>query len=787
MVATGEALENLAHEQRPRRAATFPGDAPYATRVIAVVAAAALTCVGALLLGQAACWVCGTRTWTFLAAPVGLAVLLLVSVTAIHVPGHASTVAVVLLLLVIAALVPIVREPRLRPSATDLLTAGPALLLVLLPFLANARAGTLGVSFNNDMESHLRWAEAIRSPAVAQVTGLDPSYPVGPHALCAVLAQALGVRVDYAFAGETMAVPVLMAWTTLTVLRRVGWPGKAFVATMAGLTFMVAGYYGQGSFKEIMQALFVLGFAIGLQDLVPGERGRPLRWVPLGLIVGGSLSVYSVTGLPWMLATLAAWIVVLGARRFIRGSSLRILFKGVREALLPALIAGGVLLVAIVPQLPRLVKFYENNAGTGAGTGIPTSSLGNLVGPVSFWKVFGMWDVGDYRLPAIDTFHVGMFVAIGLLVTLVGTVWWIRRSGLAVPLAAAVGTAIWIYSNRNQSPYVASKALVIVAPLFMLLATRWLVELRSGELWMSSTGALRVGAAALLGWAVLGTSVDALRSAEVGPTAHVDELRKLEPMLGRSETLFLGRDDFIEWELAGTPVRQPFLGYAQFPLRPQKAWLYGQVLDFDDIPPETLDTFRYVVGPRDPAASQPPSNMKPVRSTRYFEVWERTGPTPRRQTLAEGQNSGARLDCATSQGRALARTPGVAAVRSRSVEVPVAIMAPGESSTVRIPLSPGGWWLSAPYTSPHPIEARAPGLRTILPASLDRPGNRWLIGRIELTRREVVPVTLHVQDPRLAVPLPTEVGALVATRAQPVRVVPLSRACGQYVDWYRTS
>ena len=161
----------------------------------------------------------------------------------------------------------------MRPRGSDLLAAAPAAFLALLPFIASGRAGTLGISFDVDMRIHLLYAEAIRSPAAAKVTSLSASYPVGPHALCAVLAQALGIRVDYAFAGETAAVPVLMAWTTLEALRHVRWLGKTLVATMTSATFLFAAYYAEGAFKEIMQALFVLAFALALEELVRRERG----------------------------------------------------------------------------------------------------------------------------------------------------------------------------------------------------------------------------------------------------------------------------------------------------------------------------------------------------------------------------------------------------------------------------------------------------------------------------------------------------------------------------------
>jgi hypothetical protein len=752
--------------------------------VLALIVAATLTGVGALSLGLVACRLCGVRSWTFLALPVGLALLMLISMLAIHVPGHATTTAVVILVPLLAGLALMVREPALRPGAADILAGTPALFLALLPFLASGRAGTLGVSFDVDMRIHLLYAEAIRSPAVAKVTSLSASYPLGPHALCGVLAKAMGIRVDYAFAGETMAVPVLLAWTTLGALRRVGWIGRAFVATASSLSFLVAAYYAEGAFKEIMQALFVLGFALGLQELVREKRPGALRWVPLALIAGGALSVYSTVGLLWLLALLAFWVLLYGARRALRGGSFGTSIAWLREAALPFSVAVGVLLVLVVPQVPRLARFSEVSGG------IKVTELGNLAGwgALSFWKVFGMWDVADFRMPAADPFHVGMFAGLGLAATVAGGVWWLRRGEAAIPLAAAVAAAIWVYSDHTQSPYVAAKALVILAPLVMLLALRWLVEPQA-QGWLSWAGVVRVGLTGLLGWAILSSSVDVLRNADVGPVAHVDDLRRLQPMLGRSATLFLGRDLLIKWELAGTPVDQPdpeALNYRYLPIRPQKAWKPGEPMDFDEVPAATLDEYRFVVTIRDPAGSEPPANMKLVRTTTYYQLWERIGPTPDRQILAEGQEPGAVLDCASPQGRALARSRGEARVRLPNVLTPLPVLTPGRSTQVSVQLRPGTWWLSEPYISNYPIDLTAPGLRVTLPANLDwpGPGPRWPVGRITVTGTAPVVFTFHVHDTPLAPRVLVGLFVLVATPEGTPHTVPLRRACGQYVDWY---
>src|SRR4029077_16175698 len=110
----------------------------------------------------------------------------------------------------------------------------------------SGRAGTLGVSFDNDMGAHLLLAEAYRSQAVAQLAPLLPDYPLGPHALAAALAEGLGVRVDLAFAGLTAAAPLLLAWTALAILQRVRWVGRLEAITAVGMPFMCGAFYAAG-------------------------------------------------------------------------------------------------------------------------------------------------------------------------------------------------------------------------------------------------------------------------------------------------------------------------------------------------------------------------------------------------------------------------------------------------------------------------------------------------------------------------------------------------------------
>jgi hypothetical protein len=750
---------------------------PILPGVLATVLSVAVVCGGALLLGQAVLRLCGTTTWNWAAAPVGLSATIVLAVPALHVPGRASAIAVLLAVLLVAAVALAVRDRASRPPLEALLAAIPLLVLVLVPFASAGYAGTLGVGFNNDMAAHLGWADAYRSAEFARTFEISPWYPLGPHALVAALGAGLGLATGEVFAGLTAAIPILIGLTALgTLTPSAGRPARIVVATTVGMPFLVAGYFGQGSFKELIQILLVLGFALELQRYDPG-RGR-LRWLPIALMVAGEISVYSIQGLAWPVAIMGTWLGVLTVRALLRGRGG--IIGAVKREIVPLALSGAVLVVLLVPQLPRLVRAVRD------GTGITDDSLGNLAGPLPFWEAFGIWDSADYRLAAVDPYAAGAAAAIVLLLALAGAVWWIRRGDWVIPATAAACFVLWLASEATQAPYVTAKALVILSPLLILTALRPLVEGKPPlalPRWTIFLGPL---VAALLVVGVLRSSWSALRFSSVGPRDHLTELRTLRPLLGTSQTLFLGNDDFVKWELGGVPVDAPVIGAVVLPGRPEKAWSYGRAHDIDSVDSATLNRYRWIITTRDAAGSAVPPQLRLVRRTPSFALYERTGLVADRSLLSEGEAPAAALDCSTPAGRRISRTKGEAGIRLGPVGAEVPRLAPGASAVVQLPLTAGTWDLETPYTSPRPLEITAPGVRTTLPPNLDRPGPRYPIGRLTLTRPATVEIRIRslkgFLTPADRIAYPTTV---LATPDFGEHVVPLDKACGQLVDWYR--
>ena len=98
---------------------------------------------------------------------------------------------------------------------------------------------------------------------------------MGPHALVAGLSEGLGTGLIEAFAGMTLAMPVLTALVALEALAR---RSAAFRASssraLVALPYLAAAYLAQGAFKEPIEALFVLAFALLLPSATSARRAR---------------------------------------------------------------------------------------------------------------------------------------------------------------------------------------------------------------------------------------------------------------------------------------------------------------------------------------------------------------------------------------------------------------------------------------------------------------------------------------------------------------------------------
>ena len=535
-------------------------------------------------VGQAVFRACGRREWSWLSPAVGLAATIAFAGGTVRLPGDGAATAIAVGVVVAVAVAYLLG--RVNGLRSALGVGLPALLGAViaasLPFIVERRFGILGTGLNPDMSQHLFAANRLAHGEGSRL--LAQGYPLGPHALVVAVSKATGASLVHAFDGLVLAIAACATLAPLALVERLAPWRRTVAALLVGLPYLVASYLIQGAFKETMEALWVLAFAICLHQLsrsalVPEARRGPLAAVPLAVLAVGSVYSYSFPGLLWLAGAAGLWALVelaMKARRRSRSAARAL----VRRSALPAVVAVGVLVVAAAPEIGRMVNFasFETFSPPGAG-------LGNLFNPISPLEALGIWPSGDFRLdpgdgamPALG-YYLGELL--GLAALAYGLAWWLRRSEWAVPSALAVAVVLYAYAHFAGTPYQAAKATVIAAPLAALIIVRSLLSpeqvVELGAI-RGAVGRTRAGPSGVfLRWqaplktalavafcvAAAACSVVALANGPVGPSAYSPVLTELRPDVRAGSTLGLvpehvltdehGRD-YVVWELRGGRV-----------------------------------------------------------------------------------------------------------------------------------------------------------------------------------------------------------------------------------------
>ena len=139
----------------------------------------------------------------------------------------------------------------------------------------------------------------------------------------------------------------------------------------------------------------------------------------------------------------------------------------------------------------------------------------------------------------------GLRLALGAVVY--GAVWWFRRDGPAMPAAALATVVGYAAATVAVVPYHAGKALVVAAPLLMLLAVSGLLGSEPQPGWRHTAW---TGLCAVFVLAAALSSADVLRFAGAAGGAGCGAAL-VSPADRGQPTLYLGRDGYAAWELRG--------------------------------------------------------------------------------------------------------------------------------------------------------------------------------------------------------------------------------------------
>jgi hypothetical protein len=435
---------------------------------------------------------------------------------------------------------------------------------------------------------------------------LADGYPVGAFLPLGVGRALVGQDVAWVFQPYLAFVAAMLASALYvlggTVLRP--GPARMLAAVVAAQPALLFGYVLWGGVKEVVAAALIALLAALLAAALAREEGLHDR--DLGLIAvtcAAVIAVLSASGGVWLLGVLlpAAAILVRrhGLSTAIRAGAVVALGAGALSA--PLFAAGGFLPPTSSPVTSDTAK-------------------GNLVEPLSWLQIFGVWPVGDFRFEPDQMAITYLLVAAVAAAAAGGLVLAWRRRATALLLFAGGTAAAAVAIVAVGSPWVDAKALATASPAIVFAAL-----VCAGLLAASGRRVPAVAVAAVVSGGVLWSNVLAYHEVNLAPHDRHRELRQIgELIAGEGPALMTeyepyGVRHFLrEADAEGASELRRRL----VPLRSGRPLRKLGTADIDEFQLGGIRAYRTLVLRRSPVGSRPPSVYRLLFRGRFYDVWQ---------------------------------------------------------------------------------------------------------------------------------------------------------------------
>lgn len=657
--------------------------------------------------------------WTVRPA-LGLAVAIVIAQFGTASDATAELTLPATLLLALVGLVVGRRLPERRPGRAEIGVAVAVFLLYASPFLIIGEATLAGYIKLDDTATWLALTDHVFEfgrglgdlpPSSHQaVLGdyLGGSYPIGGFVPNALMSKLSGEDIAYTVQPSMAFAAAVMALLLFELARRLvaGVSRAVVIAIFASLASLLVGYYLWGGVKEMVVAA-LLPLAPLLAACAAGEGWPRRAWVPLGLTVAAMVVVLGPGGALWVVPTLLPAAVAVLRR------------DGARRALAIAWPVAAFSLLLVLPVIFTPTGIFDPLNGGVTGE----AELGNLVGPLNFFQVAGIWPTGDFRYdPHLKPAVIALAV-ICLLLAAGAAAYAARlgeRDGLPLTGYIAGGALGALAIAHYGSPWVDAKVMAALSPALLAAALIGIVMLGQRTGFRLEAMLLAVIVAGVVAW----SAFLAYQNVWFAPRSHFVELEEIGdrfagqgPALGTEVSIYGPRHFLRKLDTEGASDRRARGIALTDGGVPEK----GEYVDLDQIEPSELDTFALLVVRRSAAESRPPADFELAYQTDHYDVWRRKAAPG---TLVEHLPLGTWLDagdvpeCDEVQRLAQAAGEGGTLVAAR-VGTPIAIEFPEESL-------PSGWTAPIAY-------AFSPDGSGTVSEELEVPGGEyelWLAGAV---------------------------------------------------------
>ena len=437
-------------------------------------------------------------------------------------------------------------------------------------------------------------------------------YPLGAFLPLGVGGRLVGVDLAWLFQPYQAFLAAVLALTTYALVSRVI-ASRVLCGSIAFLASQSALYYGYalwGGVKEVAAApLIALVAAVVASLQAGGLRIRPT--LLLAVATAATVAALSVGGFVWLLPAVAS----AGVFAWRAG--------GARFAVRAGAAYAAASLALSVPTIAISRAFVD-----ASGPVTANGELGNLLRPLRFVQIMGIWPVGDFRVDPGHLNQTYVLVAVAVVAASFGVFVALRRGAVGLTLYVACGVFGAVVLFVAGSPWVGAKSLATATPALAaaaLTGSAALIERRRRV-----EGAVVLAAIA---GGIVWSNVLQYHDVDLAPHAQLAELGAIGARFaGDGPTLMMeyspyGTRHFLR---ALAPESAGEYRSRLVPLRGGGEVPKGGYADIDQVQLPAVLAYRTLVLNRSPSASRPPLVYKRIWRGSFYEVWQRSvSPTVR--------------------------------------------------------------------------------------------------------------------------------------------------------------
>jgi hypothetical protein len=432
-------------------------------------------------------------------------------------------------------------------------------------------------------------------------------YPVGSFPPLGIGHELVGTDSAWLFQPYLSFLAAMLALSLYALVARVvetRWL-RAVIAFVAAQAALLYAYALWGGVKELATGGMVVLVA-ALAPTAMRERVSALSLLPLATASAALFGILNLGSAVW-LGPLLVPILALGI--WLR-----------RRAY--ARVAVAFAAIAVILSVPSLLT---------AGTFVKDLSLnstggdqGNLIHRLSWFQLFGIWPVGDFRLRPGNMTLTYILIAALIIAATGGIALALKRGAWELPLYVGAAVAGSLITARGGSSWIDAKALATASPAFLVAGL-------SGLAWLFQRGRrveAAVAAAAIAG-GVFWSNALAYHDAWFAPRSQLRELETIgKRFSGDGPTLLdspqvYGTRHFLR---NMDPEAPSDLRRRVIPLLDGQTVQKGGYADIDRFRLEGILVYRTLVLMHTASASRPPAPYALAWSGRYYDVWQRPEP-----------------------------------------------------------------------------------------------------------------------------------------------------------------